>query len=134
MNKQQTITASVNDRAKHQLMTVLLLAMGMYLILSSYAFAASFLDSFRLTGMSTVLCNAAYLVVFDVARGLASLAIVAIGVAAMLGKATWGQAMSLGVGIGVVFGSLTLTTTLTGGLSSILGLTLPALPCLPGGA
>ncbi len=130
MTKQKTITASVNIKEGQQFAVMATLAMGMCLLISNPA-AAIDLSGFKLTGISTVLCNAAYLVIFDIGRGLASLAIVAIGIAAMLGKASWGQAMSLGVGIGVVFGSLTMTTTLTTGVSSLLGVSFPVLPCLP---
>lgn len=55
--------------------------------------------------MGDVLCY----VLFDILRGsaapgLASIAVSAVGVAAAMGKASWGLAMTVAVGIGAVIG------------------------------
>jgi type IV secretory pathway VirB2 component (pilin) len=131
MNNSKTINAAVCIKENQQLMLLSLFTVALHLFLSDPANAAW---SFTATGVATVLCNAAYIVVFDIGRGLASLAIIAIGVSALLGKASWGQAMSIGVGIGVVFGSLNLATYLTNGLIGFLGMGLPDMPCVAGGA
>ena len=126
MTKQETMTASVSFKADQQLVVMGLLTMAVCVLSSGSANALAF----TATGISTVLCNAAMLVVLDMGRGLASLALIAIGISAMLGKATWAQALSLGVGIGVVFGALNMATMLTTGISSLAGISIPALPCL----
>jgi type IV secretory pathway VirB2 component (pilin) len=132
MNNSKTVNAAVCFKENQQLVLLSLLAVVVHLISSNPAYAEW---SFSPTGIATVLCNAAYIVVFDIGRGLASLAIIAIGVSALLGKASWGQAMSIGVGIGVVFGSLSLATYLTDNLSAFVGaIAVPVMPCLPGGA
>ncbi len=55
------------------------------------------------TPMGNVLCNIVDMVYGNLGRGLATLAVVIIGVGATLGKTSWGLAMTVAVGIAVIF-------------------------------
>jgi len=65
------------------------------------------------TAMGTVLCNIVQMVYGNLGRGIATLAVVIIGVGATLGKTSWGLAMTVAVGIAVIFNA--------GGLVNLLG-------------
>lgn len=65
------------------------------------------------TAMGAVLCNIVGMVYGNLGRGLATLAVVIIGVGATLGKTSWGLAMTVAVGIAVIFNA--------GGLVNLLG-------------
>jgi type IV secretory pathway VirB2 component (pilin) len=64
------------------------------------------------TPMGDAICQASYWVMGNVGRGLAILAIMIIGIGAMLGKVSWGMAMVVGSGIAIIFGATTLATYL----------------------
>ncbi|MDX2073890.1 MAG: TrbC/VirB2 family protein [Alphaproteobacteria bacterium] len=55
------------------------------------------------TPMGDVLCEIVYMVYGNLGRGLATLAVVIIGVGATLGKTSWGLAMTVAIGISVIF-------------------------------
>jgi len=62
--------------------------------------------SFAAKGSATghVLCTVAGWFTGNVGKGLAMVAVFSLGVAALLGKITWGAATVVGAGIAVVFG------------------------------
>lgn len=55
------------------------------------------------TPMGDVLCTIVLMVYGNLGRGIATLAVVIIGIGATLGKTSWGLAMTVGVGIAVIF-------------------------------
>ncbi|MDX2073889.1 MAG: TrbC/VirB2 family protein [Alphaproteobacteria bacterium] len=64
------------------------------------------------TPMGDVLCEIVYMVYGNLGRGLATLAVVIIGVGATLGKTSWGLAMTVAIGISVVFNAEYVVTKL----------------------
>lgn len=52
-----------------------------------------------------VLCQVASWFTGKVGQGIATLAIIVIGVGALMGKVSWGMAIIVGVGIAVIFGA-----------------------------
>lgn len=50
-----------------------------------------------------------------IGQGLATLAIIVIGVGALMGKVSWGMAIIVGIGVAVIFGASTLVGDLAGG-------------------
>ncbi len=66
------------------------------------------------TPMGSVLCMVVGFVYGNLGRALATLAIIVIGVGATLGKTSWGLAITVGVGIAVIFNSQNILTLLTG--------------------
>lgn len=57
------------------------------------------------SGIFKALCGGLNLIASDVAKGIATLAVVIVGFAALLGRVQWGMAIIVGIGIGVIFGA-----------------------------
>lgn len=87
---------SLNRRVTHSLQVAL---MFVFTYLSSATPAAA---------MVTVLCTVAGWMVGDIGRGIATIAVITIGISACLGKASWGMAILVAVGISVIFNAPTL--------------------------
>jgi type IV secretory pathway VirB2 component (pilin) len=117
MSKKIAVAASVDMKMVRNFSLLTLLTLGIYLILlSSFAFATG---STTFAGVAEVICDVTALLIFDVGRGIATLSIIALGVAAMYGKATWAQAVTLAMGIGIIFGALSLAPLLVFSISNI---------------
>jgi type IV secretory pathway VirB2 component (pilin) len=61
-----------------------------------------------------ILCNLADMVTGNLGRGLATCAVLTIGVGATLGKVSWGLAITVAVGISVIFNAPLVLLALTG--------------------
>ncbi len=55
--------------------------------------------------ISKVLCNAVKLINGQTGKALATLAVIVIGIGALMGKVSWGMAIIVGIGIAVIFGA-----------------------------
>ena len=106
----QPISASADSRRQVNLtfLTFLSCALLFLLMQASYATVVH-------TPMGDVLCTIVRMVYGNLGRGLASLAVIIIGVGATLGKTSWGLAMTVAVGIAVIFNAHTIVGTLGGG-------------------
>ena len=62
-----------------------------------------------------MLCNVANWFKGPIGRGIATLAIIVIGVGALMGKVSWGMAIIVGIGIAVIFGAPTIVNELGAG-------------------
>jgi type IV secretory pathway VirB2 component (pilin) len=89
-----------------------LLAIAAYLLLVAPALAAG-----NSTPMGTVLCNIVQMFTGNLGRGLATLAVIVVGVGATLGKVSWGLAITVAVGIAVIFNANGLVSLLGAGIS-----------------
>jgi type IV secretory pathway VirB2 component (pilin) len=69
----------------------------------------------RTTAMGNVLCAVVEMVMGNMGRGLATLAVIIIGVGATLGKVSWGLAITVAVGIAVIFNAENIVTGLSAG-------------------
>ncbi|TAE34450.1 MAG: hypothetical protein EAY65_02160 [Alphaproteobacteria bacterium] len=63
--------------------------------------------------IGTTLCNVVTWFTEDVGAGIATLAIIIIGVGALMGKVSWGMAIIVGLGVAVVFGAPQLISLLS---------------------
>jgi type IV secretory pathway VirB2 component (pilin) len=84
------------------------IAIAAYMILCAGAYAQT------TTPMGDVLCTVVDFFYGNLGRGLATLAIIVLGVGALLGKTSWGLALTVGVGISVMFGAEDITDALLG--------------------
>jgi type IV secretory pathway VirB2 component (pilin) len=50
----------------------------------------------------------------NLGRGLATLAVITLGVGALLGKVSWGMAVTVGIGIAVMFNAEAITGMMLG--------------------
>lgn len=64
--------------------------------------------------MANILCAAYINVAQPVMRGLATLAVLALGIGALFGKVSWSLAVLVAVGAGAVFGAGEIATLVTG--------------------
>lgn len=69
-------------------------------------------DSSVLGGL---LCGVASWFTGTVGQGIATLAIIVIGIGALMGKVSWGMAIIVGLGVAVIFGAPTIVAELGGG-------------------
>jgi len=118
MKKQGTIAASFDLNEIKRLALLLIIATGMYLLFYSQASA---------TPIAEVLCSVASMIAIDVGRAIATLAIITLGISALLGKATWAQALMICTGIGIMVGAPYLMVNLTISASTVLTLIGPGI-------
>lgn len=114
MRKQETTAASLDLEEVRHISILSLLAIGMYLLFCSPAFAGA---------IGSMLCDTVGMVLLDIGRGLATIAVIALGVGAMMGKVSWGHGVLVLTGIGIVFGGGAIVTTLTTSPSALIGMT-----------
>jgi type IV secretory pathway VirB2 component (pilin) len=111
MKKQGIIAASFDLNEIKRPALLLLVATGMYLLFYSQASA---------TPVAEVLCSVAAMIFIDVGRAIATLAIITLGISALLGKATWAQALTICTGIGIMVGAPYLMVSLTVSAATVL--------------
>lgn len=66
------------------------------------------------TALTNVLCGVVGWFQGPVGAGIATLAIIIIGVGALLGKVSWGMAIIVGIGVAIVFGAGSIVEALGG--------------------
>ncbi|MES2984450.1 MAG: TrbC/VirB2 family protein [Pseudomonadota bacterium] len=66
------------------------------------------------TALSAVLCAVVSWFQGPIGAGIATLAIIVIGVGALMGKVSWGMAIIVGLGVGVIFGAPSIVKSLGG--------------------
>ncbi len=64
------------------------------------------------TVVSNVLCRVVNWFTGSVGKGIATLAIIIIGVGALMGKVSWGMAIIVGIGVAVIFGAASIVDEL----------------------
>lgn len=57
------------------------------------------------TEMGKVLCNVVKWFTGNAGQGIATLAIIVVGLGALMGKVSWGMAIIVGIGVAVIFGA-----------------------------
>lgn len=62
--------------------------------------------------LADVLCNVVDWFTGPLGAGIATLAIIVIGIGALMGKVSWGMAIIVGLGVGVIFGAPTIVDAL----------------------
>lgn len=68
--------------------------------------------------LAEVLCNVVDWFTGPVGAGIATLAIIVIGIGALMGKVSWGMAIIVGLGVGVIFGAPTIVDALSSNAQS----------------
>lgn len=64
--------------------------------------------------IGTLLCDVAGWFTGQVGSGIATLAIIVIGIGALMGKVSWGMAIIVGIGVAVIFGAGVIVSELGG--------------------
>jgi type IV secretion system protein VirB2 len=74
-------------------------------------------DSTNVNEISKVMCNAIDLLTGSIGKSITVVIIISLGIMLLLGKVTWGVAIALAIGIGVIFGSTEFVQLLSGDAS-----------------
>jgi type IV secretion system protein VirB2 len=69
------------------------------------------------SALKDVLCNVVKWFTGPIGGGIATLAIIVVGVGALMGKVSWGMAIIVGLGVGVIFGADTIVSALSSNAS-----------------
>ena len=85
-----------------------------FLVISIYIATITAAYAGIATPMGSVLCMIVGFVYGNLGRALATLAIIVIGVGATLGKVSWGLAITVGVGISIIFNAQVIMALMTG--------------------
>lgn len=93
------------------------LAVTLYMALCYAVIACTFTGA-QDTPMGAVLCDVVLFIYGNLGRGLATIAVIIIGIGALLGKTSWGLAITIGVGISVMFNAEWITSWLICGDST----------------
>lgn len=64
------------------------------------------------SAMGNALCTIVQIVYGNLGRGIATIAVIVIGIGATLGKASWGMALTVATGIAVIFNATGIVNTL----------------------
>jgi type IV secretion system protein VirB2 len=75
-------------------------------------------DAHATTTIGSVLCGVVDWFTGTVGQGIATLAIIVIGVGALMGKVSWGMAIIVGIGVAVIFGAPAIVEELASASSS----------------
>jgi len=70
------------------------------------------------TEIASVLCNVVGWFTGTIGTAIATLAIIVIGVGALMGKVSWGMAIIVGLGVAIIFGAPQIVSALSSGGSS----------------
>jgi len=68
--------------------------------------------------ISDILCNAVDLISGGIGKSIAILIIISLAIALFLGKVSWGMAIAVAVGMGILFGAEGMITVISGGGAS----------------
>ena len=107
------------------LMNHLLAGLFCWLMMASQSFAetvdpitpASPSGSYSGGTIGDLLCNVVYWFVGQLGQGIATLAVIVLGIGALFGKVSHGMALTTMVGISVIFGAPDIVQNLTGQLA-----------------
>jgi type IV secretory pathway VirB2 component (pilin) len=102
-------TAVLAPAQLYKLALISFLAIAIYTTVITAAYA-----TFVVSPMGTVLCFIVSIIYGNLGRAIATLAIIMIGIGAMLGKASWGMAITVLVGIAIVFNASAIVFAITG--------------------
>lgn len=67
------------------------------------------------TVVGNMMCTVVGWFLGNTGKGLATIAIIVIGIGALMGKVSWGMAIIVGLGISIIFGASALVNSLSGG-------------------
>lgn len=96
------------DLATMWQISLLVMLSAIVVMLPDMAFAAD-------TVVGTMMCNVVTWFTGNTGQGLATIAIIVIGIGALMGKVSWGMAIIVGLGISIIFGAGALVTALNAG-------------------
>ena len=96
-------------------MSALMLFAAVLMVMPDLAFAETITKSSGDTVIAKAFCNVIAWFTGTTGKGIATLAIIVIGVGALMGKVSWGMAIIVGIGVALIFGAAALVNSIAGG-------------------
>ena len=87
---------------------------SMLAIVGTFAALMLPLEAMATDPMGAMFCNVRNWVAGPVGKGIATIAIIVIGLGALMGKVSWGMAILVGIGIALIFGAGAIVDSVTG--------------------
>jgi type IV secretory pathway VirB2 component (pilin) len=99
-------------------MSLLMLFAAVVIMIPDLAFATPALEA-NDTVIGSSLCKVVGWFTGNTGKGIATIAIIVIGVGALMGKVSWGMAIIVGIGVALIFGAGSMVSSIgTGGGST----------------
>ncbi len=114
MNTTNVKAARSNIDAGCNMMLMLGTAIGASMLPDIAAAAASSAIAGGSNAIEQVMCNVVLILTGTTGKAVATVAVIAVGVGALLGKISWGMALIVALGIALIFGAASIVTTLGG--------------------
>lgn len=95
--------AAISPAEINRSLYISFLTVTAYMLLCYAVIACTFPSGALNTPMGAVLCDVVLFIYGNLGRSLATLAVIILGVGALLGKTSWGIAITVSVGISVIF-------------------------------
>jgi len=73
------------------------------------------------TPIGKALCNVVAWFTGTTGKGIATIAIIVIGIGALMGKVSWGMAIIVGIGVALVFGAASMVQSISGSAEGTCG-------------
>ncbi len=99
-------TSSTKELSQAWQMSLLVLFAAVVVMLPDLAFAAD-------TTVGNTLCKVVGWFTGNTGKGIATIAIIVIGIGALMGKVSWGMAIIVGVGVALIFGAASLVDSIS---------------------
>ncbi len=100
------MTTQTKERSTAWQFSLAMLLAVAAVIMPDFAFATN-------TDIGETLCNAVDMMTGNTGQGLATIAVVVVGIGALLGKVSWGMAILVATGIAVIFGAGTIVNAVS---------------------
>jgi type IV secretory pathway VirB2 component (pilin) len=94
-------------------MSLMIMLSAIVIMLPDMAFAAAAAGGN--TSIGNAMCTVVGWFTGNTGQGLATLAIIVIGVGALMGKVSWGMAIIVGLGISLIFGAAAMVNAINAG-------------------
>lgn len=111
--------AAIYPSDMHRSMHSLFFTIFIYLAFCTVVIAACDAPNGTNTPMGEVLCDVVGFIYGNLGRGLATIAVIVLGIGALLGKTSWGIAITVSIGISVIFNAELIGSLLICGDSSL---------------
>lgn len=105
MGKSMSNTAVMEPVTLQQALLFTILTLAIYTMWITAAYADP---------VGAVVCAAAGFIYGDAGRGLATIGVIMIGIGATLGRVSWGLAVTVGIGMSIIFNAGGIVLLLTG--------------------
>lgn len=118
------MTTSTKQLSAAWQMCLLMLFVAVAIAMPDMAYAAAtghVTDASGDTVIAQVFCNVIKWFTGTTGKGVATIAIIVIGVGALMGKVSWGMAIIVGIGVALIFGAASLVNSIAGNQENYSG-------------